>query len=62
MVVLIGFSLWALPLLSGYAFRWFGAERAVRYVVAITAFLSAATVAELFGIEGIVGAFFAGLG
>jgi Kef-type K+ transport system membrane component KefB len=62
MVVLVGFSLWALPLLSGYAFRWFGAERAVRYVVAITAFLSAATVAELFGIEGIVGAFFAGLG
>ncbi len=62
MVVLIGFSLWALPLLSSYAFRWFGAERAVRYVVAITAFLSAATVAELFGIEGIVGAFFAGLG
>jgi Kef-type K+ transport system membrane component KefB len=62
MVVLVGFSLWALPLLSSYAFRWFGAERAVRYVVAITAFLSAATVAELFGIEGIVGAFFAGLG
>jgi Kef-type K+ transport system membrane component KefB len=62
MVVLVGFSLWALPLLSSYAFRLFGAERAVRYVVAITAFLSAATVAELFGIEGIVGAFFAGLG
>ena len=33
----------------------------MRYVVAVTAFLSAATVAELFGIEGIVGAFFAGL-
>ena len=33
----------------------------MRYVVAITAFLAAATVAELFGIEGIVGAFFAGL-
>ncbi|HEX8714243.1 MAG TPA: cation:proton antiporter [Solirubrobacteraceae bacterium] len=62
MVVLVGFSLYALPLLAGRAFRLFGAERAVRYVVAITAFLSAATVAELFGIEGIVGAFFAGLG
>jgi Kef-type K+ transport system membrane component KefB len=62
MAVLIGFSLWALPLLAGLAFRWFGTERSVRYVVAITAFLSAATVAELFGIEGIVGAFFAGLG
>jgi Kef-type K+ transport system membrane component KefB len=62
MVVLVAFSLFALPLLAGWAFSWFGAERAVRYVVAITAFLSAATVAELFGIEGIVGAFFAGLG
>jgi Kef-type K+ transport system membrane component KefB len=62
MVALIAFSLWALPLLAGWAFRWFGTERSVRYVVAITAFLSAATVAELFGIEGIVGAFFAGLG
>jgi Kef-type K+ transport system membrane component KefB len=62
MIVLVAFSLYALPLLAGYAFRLFGAERAVRYVVAITAFLSAATVAELFGIEGIVGAFFAGLG
>jgi Kef-type K+ transport system membrane component KefB len=62
MAVLIAFSLWALPLLAGWAFRWFGTERSVRYVVAITAFLSAATVAELFGIEGIVGAFFAGLG
>jgi Kef-type K+ transport system membrane component KefB len=62
MLVLVAFSLFVLPLLAGYAFRWFGAERAVRYVVAITAFLSAATVAELFGIEGIVGAFFAGLG
>ncbi len=62
MLVLIAFSLFVLPALAGRAFRWFGAERAVRYVVAITAFLSAATIAELFGIEGIVGAFFAGLG
>lgn len=62
MLVLIAFSLFVLPAVAGRAFRWFGAERAVRYVVAITAFLSAATIAELFGIEGIVGAFFAGLG
>lgn len=62
MGVLTAYSLYVLPLLAGWAFRWFGTERAVRYVVAITAFLSAATVAELFGIEGIVGAFFAGLG
>lgn len=62
MGALAAYSLYALPLLAGWAFRWFGTERSVRYVVAITAFLSAATVAELFGIEGIVGAFFAGLG
>jgi Kef-type K+ transport system membrane component KefB len=61
LVVLVCFSLLVLPLLAEWAFRWLGAERSVRYVVAITAFLSAATVAELFGIEGIVGAFFAGL-
>ncbi len=62
MGVLTAFSLYMLPKLAGWAFRFLGTERSVRYVVAITAFLSAATVAELFGIEGIVGAFFAGLG
>jgi Kef-type K+ transport system membrane component KefB len=62
MSALAGYSLFVLPILAGWAFRWFGTERSVRYVVAITAFLSAATIAELFGIEGIVGAFFAGLG
>ncbi|HTA05077.1 MAG TPA: cation:proton antiporter, partial [Solirubrobacteraceae bacterium] len=62
MGVLITYSLFVLPRLAGWAFRWLGTERSVRYIVAITAFLSAATVAELFGIEGIVGAFFAGLG
>jgi Kef-type K+ transport system membrane component KefB len=61
LAALIAFSLFVLPLLAEWAFRWLSAERSVRYVVAVTAFLSAATVAELFGIEGIVGAFFAGL-
>jgi Kef-type K+ transport system membrane component KefB len=61
LAVLIIFSMLLLPLLAGWAFQLFGAERAVRYIVAITAFLAAATVAEVFGIEGIVGAFFAGL-
>jgi Kef-type K+ transport system membrane component KefB len=62
MGALTAYSLYVLPKLAGWAFRFLGTERSVRYVVAITAFLSAATVAELFGIEGIVGAFFAGLG
>lgn len=50
-----------LPLLAQRAFRIFGSDRTVRYVIAVEAFLIAAVVAEVFGIEGIVGAFFAGL-
>ena len=38
-----------------------GADRSVRFLVALISFLAAATVAEVFSIEGIVGAFFAGL-
>jgi Kef-type K+ transport system membrane component KefB len=49
------------PLLARRAFRIFGGDRTVRYVIAVEAFLIAAVVAETFGIEGIVGAFFAGL-
>ncbi len=38
-----------------------GAGTAARYLVSILSFLAMAMVAEVFGIEGIVGAFFAGL-
>ena len=45
--------------------RWFfgglGQDRTLRFVFVLAAFLSASFVAELGGIEGIVGAFFAGL-
>ncbi len=50
-----------LPFLAQRAFRALGTDRTVRYVIAIASFLLAAVVAETFGIEGIVGAFFAGL-
>lgn len=50
-----------LPFLAGRAFRLLGRERTVRYAIAVASFLIAAVVAETFGIEGIVGAFFAGL-
>ena len=43
------------PLLARRAFRIFGSDRTVRYVIAVEAFLIAAVVAETFGIEGIVG-------
>jgi Kef-type K+ transport system membrane component KefB len=39
----------------------FGTARTSRYLFALVAMLGAATLAEVFGIEGIVGAFFAGL-
>ncbi len=51
-----------LPWLARRAINLVGRAAAVRYVVIVAAFLSAAVVAETFGIEGIVGAFFAGLG
>ena len=50
-----------LPMLVRRAFLALGSERTVRYVIAVASFLLAAVVAETFGIEGIVGAFFAGL-
>lgn len=51
-----------LPALARRAINFLGREGAVRYVIIVAAFLCAAVVAETFGIEGIVGAFFAGLG
>ena len=61
MTVLGTFCFVVLPWLIGHAFQFLGGDRAVRYVIAVAAFLAAAVVAETFGIEGIVGAFFAGL-
>ena len=50
-----------LPWLVSRAFWILGTERPVRYVIAVAGFLSAAVVGEVFGIDGIIGAFFAGL-
>jgi Kef-type K+ transport system membrane component KefB len=62
LAVLLIFTLLILPRLARFAFRQLGTDRIVRYLIAIAAFLAAATLAGSFGIEGIVGAFFAGLG
>jgi Kef-type K+ transport system membrane component KefB len=51
-----------LPPIARRAINLVGREAAVRYVIVVAAFLIAAVVAQTFGIEGIVGAFFAGLG
>jgi Kef-type K+ transport system membrane component KefB len=61
LVGLVAFCFLVLPRVARLAFDRLGTERTVRYVVALTALLSAATVAEVLQIEGIVGAFFAGL-
>jgi Kef-type K+ transport system membrane component KefB len=62
LAVLVIFSFLILPRLVRLAFRYLGTDRIVRYLLAIAAFLAAATLATMVGIEGIVGAFFAGLG
>jgi Kef-type K+ transport system membrane component KefB len=62
LAVLTVFSLVLLPRLVRFAFRHLGTGRIVRYVLAVTSLLAAATVAQVMGIEGIVGAFFAGIG
>jgi Na+:H+ antiporter len=62
LVVLVAFSLGILPRLVRVAFRYLGTDRVIRYLLAIASFLAAATLAHSLGIEGIVGAFFAGLG
>ena len=61
LTVLLIFSIGLLPRLVRLAFRYLGTDRVVRYLLAVAAFLAAATLAHIFGIEPIVGAFFAGL-
>jgi Kef-type K+ transport system membrane component KefB len=62
LVVLAIFSFVILPRIVRIAFRFLGTDRVVRYLLTIASFLAAATLASSVGIEGIVGAFFAGLG
>jgi Na+:H+ antiporter len=61
LLVIVGGSLFGLPALARLVFRYVGSSRSVRFLVALISFLLMGTVAEVFGIEGIVGAFFAGL-
>jgi len=50
-----------LPRMARLAMTALGQSRPVRYVSALVALLAAATLAEMVGIDGIVGAFFAGI-
>jgi Kef-type K+ transport system membrane component KefB len=60
-VVLFGVGFLVLPRIVDSALRMWGGDRVARYVVVIVALLAMAALAEVFGIEPIIGAFFAGL-
>lgn len=61
LVILGAVVLWALPRLARWFFSGIGQDRTVRFLFVLTAFLASAVLAELVGVEGIVGAFLAGL-
>jgi Kef-type K+ transport system membrane component KefB len=61
LVILVAFTFGVLPLLARWFFRTIGTQRTLRYVFMLAALLSAGVVAEVVGIESIVGAFFCGL-
>lgn len=60
--VLVGFSLWLLPRITEWFFVRVGHTRTQRFVFALAGMAGAATVALLGGVEGLIGAFLAGLG
>jgi Kef-type K+ transport system membrane component KefB len=59
--ILVVVGLLVLPRLVDAAMRMWGDDRVARYVVVIVALLAMAALSEVFGIEPIIGAFFAGL-
>lgn len=54
-------TLWGLPRLARWFFTGLGQDRTLRFLFVLSGFLSAAVLADLVGVEGIVGAFLAGL-
>jgi Kef-type K+ transport system membrane component KefB len=62
LALLAGWSLFVLPRLARWFFARVGTDASYRFVFGMTAFLSGAVLAQAAGIDGIVGAFFAGLG
>ena len=60
--VLVGFCLWVLPLIGERFFVRVGRSRMQRFVFALAAMSAGACVALIGGVEGLIGAFLAGLG
>ncbi len=59
--VLAGGTLWLLPRAARWFFTGLGQDRTLRFQFVLAAFLGSAVLAEVVGVEGIVGAFLAGL-
>jgi len=59
--VLVGVAAFVLPRVVDAALRMWSGDRVARYLVVVVALLATAAIAEVFGIEPIIGAFFAGL-
>jgi Kef-type K+ transport system membrane component KefB len=62
LAALAAWTLYALPRIARWFFARVGDESGYRFVFGIVAFLSGAVLAEVATIDGIVGAFFAGMG
>lgn len=61
-LVILGLAvLWLLPRMAQWFFAGIGQDRTVRFLFVLAAFLASAVLAEVVGVEGIVGAFLAGL-
>jgi Kef-type K+ transport system membrane component KefB len=61
LALLVVYTFVVLPPFTRWFFRGIGQPRTLRYVFILGALLSSAVLAEMVGIEGIVGAFFCGL-
>jgi len=61
LAILVAFTFGVLPPVARWFFRSIGTARTLRYAFMLGALLAAAVVAEVVGIEGIVGSFFCGL-
>jgi Kef-type K+ transport system membrane component KefB len=61
LVAAAGAILWALPRLAGWFFASIGQERSARFLFVMVALFASSSVAEIAGVEPIIGAFLAGL-
>jgi Kef-type K+ transport system membrane component KefB len=60
--LLVGLTLWALPRITAWFFTQMGHTRTIRFAFVLAGMGAGAVVAKLGGVEGLVGAFLAGLG